>query len=106
MNPQFANYATGVAFQLLLTKAQVRALVGMSAPKGSRQEIINVCVWKSTASLLHKGLIVSTGKGYALTDAGKLTIKLLDEAGLIPARNKTQALSPKFVKSLHDEAKA
>lgn len=101
MNRQFASYATGTAFLLELTKAQIRALIGIAAPAGSMQELTNLYVYKSIGSLLYKGLIYRANEDYALTKAGELAVKLLDEAGLVPKNRKRVSF-----KGLHEELKS
>lgn len=84
MNANFIRYATGTVFAIQLSKAQVRALVGLSVPEDRLTALLNLPHHSTPESLIRKGLIEYKDKKMVLTVPGKLVLKLLDEAGLVP----------------------
>lgn len=101
MNKNFCNYATGLAFRVELTKAQVKALITVASPRNSVMQL-QLIQPKSYDTLVHKGLIERTEKEFILTKPGKLVFKLLEEAGLVN-RDNHQLLTVRTVRELHQE---
>lgn len=83
-NINFIRYATGTVFAIQLSKAQVRALVGLSVPEDRLVALMNLPHHQTPESLIRKGLVEYKDKKMVLTTPGKLILKLLDEAGLVP----------------------
>lgn len=84
MNSNFIRYATGTVFAIQLSKAQVRALVGMSVSPDRVVSYMNLAHHHTPDSLVRKGLVEYKDKELVLTEPGRLVLKLLDQAGLVP----------------------
>lgn len=84
---RFATYATGVAFRIDLTKAQVKCLNHFLLKPGTEKWIRSVCWDKITEMSLHtKGLIDfcdEAPQGIVLTPEGAKVLELLDLAGTL-----------------------
>lgn len=91
MNENFANYSTGIAFSIQLTKLQCNALLELSNFEDKRKVdpyYMIVHTVGTLQSLEAKGFVTWTyvsGKPQnfdGLTEAGKLMVLLLEQAGL------------------------
>lgn len=79
---KFAEYVTGTAFDLKLSKNMVRAL--------SRFDYAGTCVenFMTVSSLRCRGLIEHRGNQWVLTEAGKLVVQLMKMAGVYESQDK------------------
>lgn len=108
MNQNFIRYATGTVFAINLSKAQVRALVGLSVPEDRLTALLNLPHHATPEALIRKGLVEYKEGKPILTDPGKLVLKLLDEAGLVPkgrAKLKLDILIEELLEVKSDEQK-
>lgn len=86
MNKAFTEYVTATSFNLTLSKTQVHALWAAKFScfkrgiSGAKHDVFVPAVH----GLIRRGLVIHLPQGgYELTEAGELTYKLLEQAGLV-----------------------
>lgn len=83
---RFADYVKSTAFNLQLTKNQIKLLQALILPSNSINFLINV--EPSAQSLYRKGLVNIDAKEITLTAEGLLLVPLLVSAGLLVLKTK------------------
>lgn len=81
---RFAQYATGQAFHISLTKGQIR-VIAAHALTDSRKVSLPYYDWQTYSSLVHKGILepIDGGRDYQLTKEGGLLVPLLKACDLL-----------------------